>query len=118
MQFVKPSAKTTLIKHGWYHTGHLHHMPRMILMTTKDRKSTRLNSSHLGNSYAVFCLKEKPRRVLVLNVIGGREVQHVRPRAFHQRDTCREDELTEVRTVHGGYGAPDEVRHVVDATLG
>src|ERR1035441_10755808 len=23
-----------------------------------DRKSTRLNSSHLGNSYAVFCLKE------------------------------------------------------------
>src|SRR5688500_19548091 len=24
-----------------------------------DRKSTRLNSSHLVNSYAVFCLKEK-----------------------------------------------------------
>src|SRR5438045_6810090 len=24
-----------------------------------DRKSTRLNSSHLGNSYAVFCLKKK-----------------------------------------------------------
>src|SRR5437899_8182870 len=24
-----------------------------------DRKSTRLNSSHLGISYAVFCLKEK-----------------------------------------------------------
>src|ERR1039458_6601531 len=23
-----------------------------------DRKSTRLNSSHLGNSYAVFCLKK------------------------------------------------------------
>src|SRR5436853_3479487 len=27
-----------------------------------DRKSTRLNSSHLGNSYAVFCLKKKPFR--------------------------------------------------------
>src|SRR5438045_5419137 len=26
---------------------------------TGDRKSTRLNSSHLGNSYAVFCLKKK-----------------------------------------------------------
>src|SRR5256885_344796 len=26
---------------------------------TGDRKSTRLNSSHLVNSYAVFCLKEK-----------------------------------------------------------
>jgi len=24
-----------------------------------DRKSTRLNSSHLGISYAVFCLKKK-----------------------------------------------------------
>src|SRR5205814_6957743 len=26
---------------------------------TTDRKSTRLNSSHLGISYAVFCLKKK-----------------------------------------------------------
>src|SRR5258705_3955703 len=26
---------------------------------TVDRKSTRLNSSHLGISYAVFCLKKK-----------------------------------------------------------
>src|SRR5262245_66573634 len=25
----------------------------------QDRKSTRLNSSHLGISYAVFCLKKK-----------------------------------------------------------
>src|SRR5947209_20011749 len=25
----------------------------------KDRKSTRLNSSHANNSYAVFCLKKK-----------------------------------------------------------
>src|SRR5262245_66572816 len=27
--------------------------------STEDRKSTRLNSSHLGISYAVFCLKKK-----------------------------------------------------------
>src|SRR2546426_6857432 len=27
--------------------------------TTRDRKSTRLNSSHLVISYAVFCLKKK-----------------------------------------------------------
>src|SRR5258705_1627735 len=27
----------------------------------RDRKSTRLNSSHLGISYAVFCLKKKNR---------------------------------------------------------
>src|SRR5947199_4667253 len=27
--------------------------------SSRDRKSTRLNSSHLGISYAVFCLKKK-----------------------------------------------------------
>src|SRR5438045_4651857 len=27
-----------------------------------DRKSTRLNSSHLGISYAVFCLKKKTKQ--------------------------------------------------------
>src|SRR5262245_65237737 len=29
------------------------------LRPIRDRKSTRLNSSHLGISYAVFCLKKK-----------------------------------------------------------
>src|SRR5947199_6429602 len=29
-----------------------------------DRKSTRLNSSHLGISYAVFCLKKKVQKGL------------------------------------------------------
>src|SRR5437899_5679551 len=36
--------------------------PQTIAATvykTLDRKSTRLNSSHLGISYAVFCLKKK-----------------------------------------------------------
>src|ERR1035441_7891088 len=28
----------------------------------RDRKSTRLNSSHLGISYAVFCLKKKNKK--------------------------------------------------------
>src|SRR5947199_7328257 len=28
----------------------------------QDRKSTRLNSSHLGISYAVFCLKKKKEK--------------------------------------------------------
>src|SRR5205814_6705537 len=28
-------------------------------LVRRDRKSTRLNSSHLGISYAVFCLKKK-----------------------------------------------------------
>src|SRR3712207_8713689 len=32
---------------------------RMAEDLTKDRKSTRLNSSHANISYAVFCLKKK-----------------------------------------------------------
>src|SRR5436853_843290 len=31
------------------------------LLDNLDRKSTRLNSSHLGISYAVFCLKKKKK---------------------------------------------------------
>src|SRR5207253_10060981 len=31
---------------------------RMLSSSSKDRKSTRLNSSHVANSYAVFCLKK------------------------------------------------------------
>src|SRR5437899_3363366 len=31
----------------------------MLRNENRDRKSTRLNSSHLGISYAVFCLKKK-----------------------------------------------------------
>src|SRR5436853_5076951 len=32
---------------------------RSLAFDRRDRKSTRLNSSHLGISYAVFCLKKK-----------------------------------------------------------
>src|SRR5437899_11573190 len=31
-----------------------------------DRKSTRLNSSHLGISYAVFCLKKKKKQIKLI----------------------------------------------------
>src|SRR5256885_12654566 len=37
-------------------------LPRLVLLLLhheRDRKSTRLNSSHLVISYAVFCLKKK-----------------------------------------------------------
>src|SRR5258705_9302918 len=32
------------------------------VVPSRDRKSTRLNSSHLGISYAVFCLKKKKKK--------------------------------------------------------
>src|SRR5690606_41437421 len=41
--------------------GTHHHAPLVWLPEgrRKDRKSTRLNSSHVKSSYAVFCLKKK-----------------------------------------------------------
>src|SRR5690242_20861537 len=32
-----------------------------------DRKSTRLNSSHMSISYAVFCLKKKKKKKIILS---------------------------------------------------
>src|SRR5947199_7298068 len=40
---------------GRHHDG----LRRLRPLLRLDRKSTRLNSSHLGISYAVFCLKKK-----------------------------------------------------------
>src|SRR5688500_19816477 len=37
----------------------LEHIPDVGFALSEDRKSTRLNSSHLVISYAVFCLKKK-----------------------------------------------------------
>src|SRR5690349_22157924 len=34
-------------------------LPRCMATSSVDRKSTRLNSSHVEISYAVFCLKKK-----------------------------------------------------------
>src|SRR5688500_19474283 len=38
---------------------HRHRLRRVARRRDVDRKSTRLNSSHLVISYAVFCLKKK-----------------------------------------------------------
>src|SRR5262245_62468654 len=37
------------------------HQLKVSAPALEDRKSTRLNSSHLGISYAVFCLKKKKK---------------------------------------------------------
>src|SRR5256885_3776200 len=42
-----------------------------------DRKSTRLNSSHLVISYAVFCLKKKKQASVPLRGHGSRNEQQV-----------------------------------------
>src|SRR5699024_11414804 len=45
-----------------------HNVPGKWFLGTRDRKSTRLNSSHVSISYAVFCLKKK-RIQLVCNML-------------------------------------------------
>src|SRR5256885_4861066 len=59
-----------------------------------DRKSTRLNSSHLVISYAVFCLKKKKkffvRRLAAAAIqphcVVGFRARHRRTRSGEQRD--------------------------------
>src|SRR5437899_5038367 len=54
---------------------------RSARSTRADRKSTRLNSSHLGISYAVFCLKKKRRRNRTVYVHGDPIYSH-----YHAKD--------------------------------
>src|SRR5699024_12488035 len=35
----------------------------LVIVVDRDRKSTRLNSSHVSISYAVFCLKKKRNKL-------------------------------------------------------
>src|SRR5690349_23462650 len=46
----------------WLHEGFQSFMDTLYTEKTVDRKSTRLNSSHVEISYAVFCLKKKKKK--------------------------------------------------------
>src|SRR5690606_40423230 len=48
-------AKNCLLRKHWWGIAVVYHY-------TRDRKSTRLNSSHVKISYAVFCLKKKKKQ--------------------------------------------------------
>src|SRR5947199_3212338 len=57
---------TTLFRSSYGHWANLLRATNDLLAGAPiiggDRKSTRLNSSHLGISYAVFCLKKKKKK--------------------------------------------------------
>src|SRR5439155_5600878 len=59
---------TTLFRSLLFPALHVHHVGRLVGqaqrqgLPQRDRKSTRLNSSHVAISYAVFCLKKKNNR--------------------------------------------------------
>src|SRR3712207_7506241 len=48
----------------------LHRRREVVDVDPRDRKSTRLNSSHANISYAVFCLKKKRRLLFVITSIS------------------------------------------------
>src|SRR5258705_7098278 len=52
-----------------------------------DRKSTRLNSSHLGISYAVFCLKKKKNPQAAFDKHDGQDREARLARASIAQDT-------------------------------
>src|SRR5256885_11082224 len=54
-------------------------------LASRDRKSTRLNSSHLVISYAVFCLKEKIERQLF-----HRQLRRLLEQLRAQLGSCRQ----------------------------
>src|SRR5688572_31544238 len=51
--------------------GYPRFMPevRTFCSRSRDRKSTRLNSSHSQISYAVFCLKKKKKKIITIHLI-------------------------------------------------
>src|SRR5256886_4371140 len=51
------------------------------IQDTRDRKSTRLNSSHSQISYAVFCLKKKKKHIKDLDTLAATNspARHCRP---------------------------------------
>src|SRR3712207_7926350 len=54
-----PPARTVCVTHRDSREPTLRYCALCIIWSFKDRKSTRLNSSHANISYAVFCLKKK-----------------------------------------------------------
>src|SRR5690349_15655534 len=63
------------LKYGWNYALLIAEGPsERALVPSPDRKSTRLNSSHVEISYAVFCLKKKrdcdPRDVGYLQLVA------------------------------------------------
>src|SRR5256885_8608235 len=55
----------------------------------RDRKSTRLNSSHLVISYAVFCLKKKKPNLTMRHILS-QHIDRIAVTDFPARYRCRE----------------------------
>src|SRR2546422_8539565 len=61
-----------------YPASQRHAQQRPYRGLPRDRKSTRLNSSHGYISYAVFCLKKKKIQTLVITHTDTKRTQHTK----------------------------------------
>src|SRR5437773_5757825 len=77
-----------------------------VITISRDRKSTRLNSSHITNSYAVFCLKKK--KIIVVHA----EIQEAgRTDADRASFVADEEAIAQVaETPYERCGVPDRNR--------
>src|SRR5690349_22049009 len=71
-----------------------------ILVPAKDRKSTRLNSSHVEISYAVFCLKKKI--IQIMSLAMGVSILHYHKFVLHSPYTPLFDQVS----AYGGNVLP------------
>src|SRR5215204_1439865 len=77
---AKPLGLAHLEKRLPHHAAqHAHHAERAGVVVdgctlSRDRKSTRLNSSHTVISYAVFCLKKKKKKILKQNTYEKKKI--------------------------------------------
>src|SRR5690554_7059396 len=69
--------------------------------TEKDRKSTRLNSSHVRISYAVFCLKKKTKKITESTTIIVKNAALSRNRACGHTSRCSDWSSTTTSAVPG-----------------
>src|SRR2546426_4051406 len=65
LPFLQPGRYKVEVSHSGFKK---YERPNIALGTSEDRKSTRLNSSHLVISYAVFCLKKKKKQKKQYNI--------------------------------------------------
>ena len=77
---MSPSTKRqfSITGNQWSSGQHTHVSSKfnciaIVFKMRQDRKSTRLNSSHITISYAVFCLKKK-KTTIIPNYFGRQEV--------------------------------------------
>src|SRR5436309_12476839 len=62
-----------------------------------DRKSTRLNSSHVKTSYAVFCLQKKKNTTISLNHKNTQQTNQTNLPDQHQRNNGKKHQYNKSR---------------------